>query len=120
MLEIIILILIGTAAGFMSGLSGIGGGLVVIPALVLFLDFSQKQAQGTSLGLLLPPVGILAVINYYKAGFVDLKAASIMALAFIISSYYSSKLAISLPAQVIKKIFAVFLLIYAIKIFLEK
>ncbi len=120
MTEIVILLLIGLGAGLVSGLLGIGGGLLVIPALVLFLNYSQKSAQGTSLGLLLPPIGLLAVLNYYKAGYVNLKAAGIMVITFIIGSYISSKFVVSMPESIIKKIFAVFLLFYSLKLFLGK
>ncbi len=120
MTEIDILLLIGLGAGLVSGLLGIGGGLLVIPALVLFLNYSQKSAQGTSLGLLLPPIGLLAVLNYYKAGYVNLKAAGIMVITFIIGSYISSKFVVSMPESIIKKIFAVFLLFYSLKLFLGK
>ena len=120
MSDIIILLLIGLASGLVSGVLGIGGGIIIIPALVYFLGYSQKTAQGTSLGLLLPPIGLLAVINYYKAGFVNIKAAGLMIITFMIGSYISSKFAVTLPENMIKKIFAVFLLFYAIKLFLEK
>lgn len=120
MMEIIILLLIGLVAGLASGILGIGGGILVIPALVYFLNYSQKAAQGTSLGLLLPPIGLLAVLNYYNAGYVNLKAAGIMIITFLIGSYFSSKFAINLPEGVIKKVFAVFLLFYAVKLFFGK
>lgn len=119
-MEIIILLLIGLAAGLASGILGIGGGIIVIPALVYLLNYSQKSAQGTSLGLLLLPIGLLAVINYYKAGYVNVKAAGIMIITFVIGSYLSSKFAVTLPENIIKKIFAVFLLFYSIKLFLGK
>jgi uncharacterized protein len=120
MSDTIILLLIGLAAGLVSGVLGIGGGIIIIPALVYFLGFSQKEAQGTSLGLLLPPIGILAVLNYYKAGYVNLKAVGLMIITFIIGSYISSLYAVNLPENVVKKIFAVFLLFYAIKLFIGK
>jgi uncharacterized membrane protein YfcA len=120
MMEIIILLLIGLAAGIASGFLGIGGGILVIPALVLFLNYSQKTAQGTSLGLLLPPIGLLAVLNYYKAGYVNLKAAGIMIITFLIGSYFSSKFAVNLPENIVKKVFGVFLLFYALKLFFGK
>ncbi len=119
-MEILILLFIGLLAGFMSGLIGIGGGIVIIPALVYLLGYSQQNAQGTSLGLLLPPIGILAVLNYHKAGFVNIKAAAIMCITFIIGSHITSKIAVELPETIIKKMFAVFLLFYAAKLFLEK
>jgi len=120
MTQIIFLLLIGMAAGAVSGVLGIGGGIIIIPALVYIMGYSQQEAQGTSLGLLLPPIGLLAVINYYKAGFVNIKAALIMSVAFVLGSYISSKFAVSLPENVLKKIFGVFLLFYAIKLFFEK
>ncbi len=119
-MEILILLFVGLLAGVMSGFLGIGGGIVIIPALVYLLGYSQQNAQGTSLGLLLPPIGILAVLNYHKAGFVNIKAAAIMCVTFIIGSYFSSKIAVDLPEAMIKKIFGVFLLFYAFKLFWER
>lgn len=112
---VLILLAIGMAAGMLSGLVGVGGGIIVVPALVFFLGFSQHEAQGTSLGLLLLPVGILAVINYYNKGFIDIKVVIIMSIAFVIGSWFGSKLALSLPQDTVKKVFAVFLLYTAIK-----
>src|SRR3989339_564179 len=119
-MEVLILLLIGLLAGIISGFLGIGGGIVIIPALVYPLGYSQQNAQGTSLGLLLPPIGILAVLNYHNAGFVNIKASAIMCVTFIIGSYISSKIAVELPETVIKKMFGVFLLFYAAKLFFEK
>ncbi len=119
-MEILILLLIGLAAGMMSGMLGIGGGIIVIPALVAFLSFSQVKAQGTSLAMLLPPIGILAVYNYYKAGQMDIKAALIMTITFLIGSYITSKIVIDLPVGIVKKVFATFLIFYAMKLFFDK
>ena len=113
---ILILILVGIAAGMLSGLVGVGGGIVIVPALVLILGFSQKMAMGTSLGILLLPVGILAVIQYYKQGYVDVRVVMIISVAFIFGGYFGSKIALSLPQETIKKIFAVFMIIIAIKL----
>jgi hypothetical protein len=118
--QTIILLLIGLAAGLMSGMLGIGGGIIIIPALITLLGYSQKEAQGTSLALLLPPIGLLAVINYYKSGYLNLRAAGIMIITFVIGSYITSKYVVSLPENIIKKIFAVFLLFYSIKLFMGK
>jgi uncharacterized membrane protein YfcA len=120
---IIILILIGVGAGMLSGLVGIGGGIVIVPALVYFLAFSQKQAQGTSLAILLLPIGILAVINYYKDPQVhlDIKVVALIIIGFLAGSYFGSKLALSLPDVMVKKIFAIFMLLIAIKmLFIDK
>lgn len=120
---IIILIIIGIAAGMLSGLVGVGGGIIIVPALVYFLAFSQKQAQGTSLAILLLPIGILAVINYYKDPQVhlDIKVVALIIIGFLAGSYFGSKLALSLPDVMVKKIFAIFMLLIAIKmLFIDK
>jgi len=112
---ILILILVGLAAGTLSGLVGVGGGIIIVPALVFFLGFSQQAAQGTSLGLLLLPVGILAVMNYYNKGFIDLKVVGIMCAAFVLGGWLGSKLALSLSQDLVKKIFAIVLFYTAFK-----
>lgn len=113
---VITILLIGLAAGILSGLVGVGGGLIIVPALIFFLGFSQHQAQGTSLGLLLLPVGILAVINYYSKGNVDIKVVAVMSIAFLAGGWLGSKLALRLPEDVVKKIFAIFLFYSAFKL----
>lgn len=120
MQAIFILIFLGAIAGFSAGFLGIGGGVIVIPGLVYLLNYSQLEAQGTSLAMMLPPIGLFAAYNYYNSGYVNIKAAFILVAAFMIASYLSSKIAVNIPEQIIKKIFAVFLLIYATKLFLEK
>lgn len=112
---ILIIILIGIAAGMLSGLVGIGGGLVIVPALVYFLGLSQHTAQGTSLGLILLPVGILAVLAYYKQGHVDPKIVGLLAIGFVVGSYFGSKISLNLPQETVKKIFAVLMIIIAVK-----
>src|SRR6187401_1636156 len=87
---VVLLLLIGLAAGMLSGLVGVGGGIIVVPALVFALGFTQQQAQGTSLGLLLLPVGILAVMNYYNKGHIDVRVVGIMALAFVVGGWLGS------------------------------
>lgn len=115
------LLLVGLAAGLLSSMVGIGGGMVIVPSLVFFFAFSQKMAQGTSLALLLPPIGIFAVVNYYKAGYVDMKIAGILIVSFIIGSYLGSKVALGLPDAVLRKIFGGFLALVAIKyLFFDK
>lgn len=118
---IIIIILTGLAAGILGGMVGIGGGIIIVPALVYFLAFSQHQAQGTSLALMLFPVGILGVINYYKKGYVDFRYAGLLAIGFVLGSYLGSKFSLSLPQLTVKRIFAVLMLIVAFKmLFIDK
>ena len=106
---VILLIIVGLAAGVLSGMVGVGGGIIIVPALVIFLGFSQHQAQGTSLGLLLLPVGILAVMNYYNKGYIDIKVVAIMSIAFVLGGWLGSKLSLSMPQDTVKKIFAIVL-----------
>lgn len=115
---IIIIILLGLAAGILGGMVGVGGGIIIVPALVYFLAFSQHQAQGTSLALMLFPVGILGVINYYQKGYVDFRYAGLLAIGFVIGSYLGSKFSLSLPPLTVKKIFAVLMLLVALKMLL--
>ena len=108
---VIILITIGLVAGMLSGLIGVGGGIIIVPALMFFVGFTQKEAQGTSLGLLLLPIGILAVVNYYNKGLIDVKVVGIMAASFIIGGFLGSKIALAISEDALKKIFA-FVLFY--------
>ena len=118
---IIMLIIVGLAAGTLAGLVGVGGGVIIIPALVYILGFTQKEAQGTSLGILLLPVGILAVVNYYKQGYIDIKAVIIISLSFILGGFFGSKLALSISQDTLRKVFGTLLLVLAIKmLFIDK
>jgi len=118
---ILILVITGIAAGILGGLVGVGGGIIIVPSLIYFLSFSQKSAQGTSLGLLLLPVGILGVLQYYKEGHVDFRMVAIIAIGFLAGSYFGSKIALSLPQETVKKIFAILLLVIGFKmLFIDK
>ena len=118
---IIMLLMVGLLAGILSGLVGVGGGIIIVPALIYILGFSQHQAQGTSLGLLLLPVGILAVLGYYKKGYIDLKVVLIMAVAFTIGGWLGTKLSLGISDAALKKIFAFVLLGVAAKmLFFDK
>lgn len=113
---VIYLILIGLAAGILGGMVGIGGGVLIVPALVLVLGLSQHQSQGISLAMMIFPVGILGVINYYKKGYVDFRYAGLLALGFFAGSYIGSKFSLSLPQDTVKKVFAVVMILLAIKL----
>jgi len=118
--EILILLCIGVTAGILSGMVGVGGGIIIVPALVFFLGFSQQMAQGTSLSILLLPTGIFAVINYYQKGYVDWKVALIIASSFLLGGFIGSKIAISLDQNVVKKIFAVFIILMGFRMLIWK
>ena len=120
MSTILILLGIGLLAGVLSGMVGVGGGIIIVPALVYFLSMSQHQAQGTSLAVLLLPAGIFAVYNYYKVGYVDVRSTLIIAAAFLIGGFIGSTIAISVDQNMLKKIFGVVLLVVAFKMILGK
>ena len=118
---ILIIILVGIAAGILGGLVGVGGGIIIVPSLIYFIGFSQKTAQGTSLGLIMLPVGILGVLQYYKQGHVDFRVVGILAIGFLVGSYFGSKVALSLPQETVKKIFAILMILIAAKmLFFDK
>jgi uncharacterized protein len=112
---IILLLSIGLLAGFFSGLIGIGGGIIIVPLLVFLFAMDQKTAQGTTLCMFLLPIGILSVYNYHKAGHVDFRSAAIIAITFIVGSYFGSKTAVTIDTKLVKQIFAVTIIILGIK-----
>lgn len=118
--EIIILIVIGFIAGIAGGTLGLGGGIIIVPALIFILGFTQHEAQGTSLAVLLFPVGILGVINYNKNGYVNFKFAIILIVAFVLGSYLGSIISVNLPAKTLKKVFGIFLLLISLKMIIDK
>ena len=118
--DIIILLALGLIAGILSGLVGIGGGIVVVPALVYFLGFSQHSAQGTVLFMFLLPIGILGVYNYWQEGFVDWKTASVMGITFLLGSFLGSKFSIWLDAQTVKRIFGAVIFLVSLKMIFGK
>jgi len=118
--EIVTIILIGLAAGILSGLVGVGGGIIMVPALVFFLHYSQHQAQGTSLGVLTLPVVILAFLKYYidcrnMGTPIDLKVIGLLAIAFVLGGWLGSSIALKINQDLLKKVFAVILLYTAVK-----
>jgi len=117
---VLILIIIGMMAGVFGGMFGVGGAIVMIPAMVYFLGVDQHTAQGTSLAVMLPPIGLFAAYNYYKEGQVNIWYAFIIAAAFMIGGYFGSKIALNLSENLMKKIFGVFLLLTALKLIFSK
>ena len=118
---ILLLLIVGVLAGMLSGLVGLGGGVIIVPALVYLMGFSQHQATGTSLGILLLPAGIFAVINYYKKGYINVWAVGLIFLGFLLGGYLGSRISLNLPESTLKKVFAIVLLLIAGKVlFLDK
>lgn len=113
--NVLLYLLLGLAAGVLSGLVGIGGGIIIVPALVLFFGVSQHQAQGTTLALMVPPIGILAAWTYYKQGDVDLRIAALVAAGFFLGGLIGARFATGLSSAVLEKIFGVSLLLVAVK-----
>jgi len=116
----LILIIIGLMAGVFGGVFGVGGAIVMIPAMVYFLGVDQHTAQGTSLAVMLPPIGLFAAYNYYKAGQVNIWYALVIAVSFMIGGYFGSKIALNLPEHIMKKIFGIFLIIVALRLIFSK
>jgi len=117
---LLMLLLIGVVTGVMAGMLGIGGAIIMIPAMVFLLGFSQQMAQGTSLAVMLPPIGIFAAYNYWKAGHVNIIFALVLAVAFMIGSYFGSRIALQMPQTLLKRIFGILLLLVAAKMLLSK
>jgi len=118
-LEMLLFLAIGLAAGVLSGLFGIGGGLVIIPALVLLMHMDQHTAQGTSLGALLLPVGLLGFLSYYRHGHVHLMGALFIALGLFLGAWVGGVIANALPVRTLSRLFALFLLFVAVRMLLR-
>jgi len=119
MVEYLILVVIGLVAGSFSGVLGIGGGLIMVPAMVYILKMSQHSAQGTSLAVMLPPITLMSVYVYYKAGHLNIWVIIYVCIGFFIGSYFGGKLAVILSEEVLRKSFAIFMMIMAVRMFLR-
>lgn len=115
-----LLIIVGLLAGIISGFVGVGGGIIMVPAMVWVLGYSQHQAQGTSLAVIMFPVVLLAVRNYYRAGMIDPKVVAVIALAFFVGGYFGSKWSLALPMATVQKVFGVIMLLASIKLIFAK
>jgi uncharacterized membrane protein YfcA len=118
--ELIILLLIGLFAGFISGTFGVGGGIIIIPALVFILGLSQHQAQGTSLAMMLAPIGIFAVYNYFKAGYINIRFAIVLMIAFIAGAYLGSLSAINISSLWLKRMFGVLIVVVGLRMIFSR
>lgn len=104
---------VGLAAGVAAGMFGIGGGLIIVPALIFLLGMKEKQAIGTSLAALIPPVGLLGAAEYYRSGYINIKYAALIAVGLFIGAYFGARIVISMPDGLIRRIYAIFLLVIA-------
>jgi hypothetical protein len=118
--NIVAYLLLGLAAGILSGLIGIGGGILIVPALVFLFGFTQQQAQGTTLALLVPPIGIFAAWAYYQKGFVDIRVAAIIAAGFIAGSLFGARFATGISNDILGKVFGTFLVLIGLKMIFGK
>lgn len=110
-LEVLLYLTVGILVGILGGLVGIGGGIAVVPILVYGFKMSQHDAQGTSLGMLLPPIGLLAVWTYYKAGHVNLRMAGLLALGFFFGGLLGARLGTALSGPNLRRVFGIFMLL---------
>ena len=113
-------ILLGLVSGSLSGLIGIGGGVLIVPALVFLFGFSQHQAQGTTLAMLVPPIGIFAAWAYYKQGFVDIRVAAFLAVGFIVGSWFSARYVSNVPNELLEKMFGIAIVLIGLKMIVGK
>lgn len=115
---LLLLLITGLAAGILGGFIGVGGGVIVVPALVYILGMDQHMAQGTSIAMMLPPIGLLAYWNYHRAGEADLKAGLILATTFLVGGYLGSRWSLKLDPNRVKLLFGIFMIFVAIRMIL--
>ena len=118
--QVLILLLIGLLGGMLAGTLGVGGGLIIVPSLVFIMGMTQHQAQGTSLAMMLAPIGVMAALNYFREGYVNIKYAIILAIAFILGAWIGSYISINLTGHTLKRIFGILMLIVGIKMIIDK
>ena len=111
----LILLAIGLVAGVFAGMFGIGGGLIIVPALLFFLKLPATEAIGTSLAALIPPVGLLGAAEYYRNGFINIRYAGLVALGLFVGAYFGARIMVSLPPEVIRRVYGLFLLAIAVR-----
>lgn len=116
----VLLLIIGLVAGVLSGLLGIGGGIIIVPALIFLFGFSQHAAQGTTLAMLLPPIGLLAAWQYYSKGYIDIKVAALLCIGFFIGGFFGAKFATAIPEATLSRIFGVIFLLISVKMIIGK
>ena len=119
-MKVFLYILVGLGTGLFSGFFGLGGGIIVIPALIFLFGFTQHMAQGTSLAMMIPPIGILAVLQYYKAGNVQILPAALLCIGFVLGGYLGATMVLQIPETILKRLFGVVLFAVSIKMIFSK
>ena len=114
----LLLLAIGVIAGVFAGMFGIGGGLIIVPALLFLLGLKELEAIGTSLAALIPPVGLLGAAEYYRNGYMNLRFAGLLAVGIFLGAYFGARIMIPLPPEVIRRLYGVFLLVIAARMLL--
>lgn len=120
MLNVTLYVVVGLVSGILGGLLGIGGGIVIIPAFIYIFGMSQHMAQGTTLALMVPPIGLLAAWTYYNHGDVNLKAAALVCIGFFVGGLLGAKLAVGIPEAMLRKTFGVAMLAIAVQMIFGK
>lgn len=120
MINALLFVVLGVAAGFLSGILGLGGGFFIVPALVMFFGYSQHLAQGTTLALLVPPIGLLAAWTYFRHGHVNLAAAGWICLGFAVGGLFGARIAVAVPALLLRRMFGVFLMLLSVRMIFFK
>jgi hypothetical protein len=110
---------IGLLAGVFAGMFGIGGGLIIVPALIFLLKAKELEAIGTSLAALIPPVGLLGAAEYYRNGYINLRYAGLIALGLFVGAYFGARIMIGLPPHVIRRVYATFLFLIAARMLIS-
>ncbi len=120
MLNVALFLFLGLLSGFLSGLIGLGGGVIIVPSLIVLFGMSQHQAQGTTLALMVPPIGLLAAWTYYQQGYVDLKIAALICIGFFFGGFLGARLAIGISNEILQKVFGIALLLISLKMIFTK
>src|SRR5512147_1748780 len=120
MTHILLYLLLGLLVGILSGLIGIGGGVIIVPVLIFGFGLSQHEAQGTTLAMLVPPVGLLAAWTYYKQGYVNFQIAALLCIGFFVGGLLGAKLATGLSNVLLEKVFGIAMLAIALKMILAR
>jgi uncharacterized protein len=114
-MNVLVLLAVGLAAGVLSGMFGIGGGVIIVPALIFLMKMKPLEAMATSLAALIPPVGLLGAYEYYRNGHIHVMSALLIAAGLFAGAYFGAKITLSLPADLIRRMYAVFLLAISVK-----